>query len=307
MTKIYHKFPSNFKEIKDYITHDKKKVIDFYFDGDKYFFYDTCSILHHSNSSKREYIIKYLKKKDATIIITRTVLMELTSNYFQIHPIQINFIKELYQSGLKVLLFDEEFIIDCLKEMLNITNEEANLLLGYAIKEVNKSKGIIREIVDSMEKSFRSKILGNNPGNVPLYDEFFQYARSKKKQGDSLAEKLMFICIIVLTRIPLGKYILLSDDLRIRSNVISINKYLKDKHKVKEPFQLTTPALIYRMYKDSIITLRDDMLDILSSSFSGNVNVFYVGEYDIEQEYHSFNKEELIDCLINEKEFRIMY
>lgn len=307
MTRQYQQVPSNFNDIKEYLIYEKVEIIDSFFTGENYFFYDTCSLIHHSNSSKRNYIIQYLKNKNAIIIITRTVLMELSSNDCNIHPTQANFIKELFQSGLRVLLFDEEIIVNCLKDMLGSTNEEANLLLGYAIKEVSKFKGAIYQIKNSMERSFSSKLLGDNPGSTLLYDRFFQYARSQKKQGDSLAEKLIFICIIVLSKMPRGKYILVSDDLNIRAEVIGINGYLMDKHQIKAPFQLTTPALIYRMYKESIINRQSDMLDILSAAFSGNVNVFYIGEYDIQIAYSSFTRTDLIKRLIDDDEFRIMY
>lgn len=307
MTREYQEVPSNFAEIENYLSYEKEEVIDLFFAGDNYYFYDTCSLIHHSNSAARNYILQYLKDKEAIIIITRTVLMELSTNCSEIHPTQVNFIKELYDSGLKVLLFAEEFIVDCLKEILNITNEDANLLLGYAIKEVSKFKSTIYQIKNSMENTFRGKLLGNSPGSILLYEQFFQYARSQKNQGDSLAEKLIFICIIVLTKIPRGKYILVSDDLNIRAQVIGINEYLQDMHQLKAPLQLTTPALVYKMYKKSVITNRDDLLAILSAAFSGNIYVFYIGEYDIKIEYSSFTKEGLIDRLLNEEEFRIMF
>lgn len=307
MVKSYQEVPSNFSEIQNYIVQEKEKVIEEYYDGENYFFYDTCSILHHSKSVKKNLIIQYLKNHRATIIITRTVLMELTSNNFELHPIQVAFFKELHINGLKILLFNEEFIIDCLKEFSNINNVEANKLLGHAINEVSRSKTAIYDIKNSIDASFRNKIVGNNPGNVLLYDDFFRYARSQKTTGDSLAEELMFICIIVLTKIPLGKYILVSDDLRIRSKVIEINNYLLRHHEVKEPFQLTTPALIYRLYKESIVTTSSEMLDILNSAFDGNINVHFISEYDIIQQQGTFTKDELIARLISEKEFRIIY
>jgi len=61
------------------------------------------------------------------------------------------------------------------------------------------------------------------------------------------------------------------------------------------------------MYRDGVLTNRDDMIEILKASLPGNVNVFFVGEYDIEQRYESFKCEELIDRLLNEKDFKILY
>jgi len=307
MAKKYQEVPSNFSSFESYMIYKKEDVVDAFIKAHQYFFYDTCSILHHSSSAKRQNIINYLKSKVDIIIVTRTVLMELTANSFELHPVQIQYFKELKSSGLKVILLDEEVIYDCLKDALSISTEEANKLLGYAIKELSKSKTKINEIIESMNKTISSKFKGSNPGNKELFGTFFRYARSMKSEGDSIAEELILICIIVLTKIPVGRYFLISDDMQIRSQVIRVNEYISKHHGRKEPSQLTTTSLIYKMYKDSVLSNRDDMIEIMKAAFKGNVNVFFVGEYDIEQRYESFKCEDLIDRILNEKDFRVIY
>lgn len=307
MTKVYQEVPSNFNQIQNYLTHNKDKVIQLYLQGDIYFFYDTCSLLHHSNASNKSDIIEYLKKHNPTIIITRTVLMELTSNSFQLHPTQISYFQDMHSNGLTVLLFEEEYIVDCLKEASGISNEDANLLLGYAIKEVSKSKGATYQVKTSLETTLKLKILGSAPGSTLLFDTFFRYARSQKTHGDSMAEELMLICIIVLTRIPLGEFVLFSDDLAIRQKVIDTRKYILNHHSVKEPFQLTTTALVYRMYKESIITTKPEILEILSKAFTTNVNVYYLTDRDLELQYSSFPTDKLADNIMNVSDFNVIY
>lgn len=307
MAKKYQEVPSNFSSFESYIVSTKEEVVDAFAKAHKYFFYDTCSILHHSLSANRHSIINYLKSKADIIIVTRTVLMELTANSFELHQVQIQYFRELYNSGFKVILFDEELIYSCLKDALSISTEDANRLLGYAIKEVSISKTKTREVIEKMDKSSSNKLMGLNPGNKELFSAFFQYARTLKSQGDSIAEELILICIIVLTKIPMGRYLFISDDMRMRAQVIKVNDYILKHHGRKEPYQLTTASLIYKMYKDQAITKRDDMLEIMQAAFKGNVYVFFVGEYDIEQGYESFKCEDLIDRLINEKDFKIMY
>ncbi|WP_243467831.1 transposase [Acetivibrio straminisolvens] len=289
------------------MIHKKDEVVNEFINAKQYFFYDTCSILHHSNSLNRKTIINYLKSKADVIVVTRTVLMELTANSFELHPLQVQYLRELNSSGFKVILFDEEIIYDCLKEVFNISAENANKLLGYAIKEVCKYKMNISEIVENMDKRMAVKLKSTNPGNRELFSIFFRHARTQKSEGDSMAEELILICIIVLTRISWGRYFLISDDMRIKPLVISVNDYILEHHGRKEPYQLTTSSLVYKMYKDNILTDKDDMIEIMKAAFKGNVNVFYVGEYDIEQRYESFKCENLIDRLLKEKDFKIIY
>ncbi|AEV69877.1 hypothetical protein [Acetivibrio clariflavus] len=307
MAKKYQVIPLNFSSFERYMIYRKDEVVDAFARTHNYLFYDTCSVLHHSNSANSQIIINYLKSKADVIFITRTVLMELTANSFELHQSQIQYFKELSDNGFKIVLFDEELVYDCLKEVLNISTEEANRLLGYAIKEVCKYKGKTSEIIEKMDKRMSGKLKGTNPGDRELFTAFFQYARAHKSEGDSIAEELILICIIVLTRIPMGRYFFLSDDMRIRSQVISVNDYILKHHGRKEPYQLTTSSLVYKMYRDGVLTNRDDMIEIMKSAFKGNVNVFFVGEYDIQQRYESFKCEELIDRLLNEKDFKIIY
>ena len=307
MAKKYQEVPSKFSSFESYMIYKKEEVVDAFTKAHQYFFYDTCSILHHAHSANRKSIINYLKSKVDIIIVTRTVLMELTANSFELHRVQIQYFSELYNSGFKIILFDEELIYDCLKEALSISTDEANKLLGYAIKEVNIYKTKTREVIENMDKSILNKLIGANPGNRELFSTFFQYARSLKSEGDSLAEELILICIIVLTRIPAGRYFLISDDTRIMSQVISVNKYILRYHGRKEPYQLTTASLIQKMYKNHEIVERDDMLEILQAAFNGNVHVFYVGEYDIQLMDQTFKCEELIDSMINERDFIVIY
>lgn len=307
MVKKYIELPLNFLDIEEYVIAGATEAVDAFFAGNNYFFYDTCSILHHSNLAKRKAVIDYFKSKSATIIITRTVLMELSANSFKVHGVQIQYFKEMFESGLKIIIFNEELIFDCLKEALSISNEDANKLLGYAAKEISKTKSKTYEILMSMDQALSNKLKGQNPGNKELFSTFFKYARSLKTEGDSLAEELMLVCIVVLSRIPIGRYILVSDDFRIRHQVISVKDYTARHHKKSEPYQLTTASLAFRMYKDSVITTRGELLDLIQCVSKDSIPVYFVGECDINQEKGILRCEDLVDRIMNEKEFRIIY
>lgn len=307
MSKVYQEFPQNYSDIEKYLISAPDQIIDLFFKHEKHFFYDTCSIIHHSNASSNDFIIEFLLKHSAVIIITKTVLMELSSSTFVIDPIQIDYLRKVHENGIPILFIAEEIVMDILKDALSISNEEANVLLGYAVKEVSKFKTATYNIINTLDEGVRNRIANRNPGSETLYEPFFKYARHQKSEGDSLAEELILISIIILTRIPVGKYILISDDLKIRSNVISVNSYIEKHHGRKAPMQLTTSRLIYEMYKNEILTVRDDMMNILSASFHGNVKVYYVGEEDIQLVDESFSKDDLLNQMLTIPEFRIVY
>ena len=307
MAKTYREVPNNYNEIENYVIADVDQIKDLFFRHEWKVFYDTCSILHHSNADNCIQIIEFLFDLNPIIVITRTVLMELTSTTHSLHNTQIEYFKKMNDKKICVILINEEMSIEILKEALTLNGVDANKLLGYAVKEVSKTKTAVSNILDTFDSTIKSKLLSNHTGSDLLFESFFQYARSQKSEGDSLAEELILICVIILTKLSIGKYILLSDDLVIRNNVISTMSYIKKHHDINAPIQITTSALVYKMYKSEYLTSSDEIGNILSASNSGNVKVYYTGEYDIEMRFDSFTKIDLINHIMTEDDFRIFY
>lgn len=307
MSKRYKDIPDNYNEVKEFFVTDTEKVINNIFGREKRYFYDTCSIIHHSNSKSYNHIINYLNKQEAVIIITRTVLMELTSNNFKIDPIQIKFFKDIYKSEIPMLLIEEEIVFFILKYALNITNGDANKLLGYAFHEVSRYKAAIYNIKENFETNFINKLSNKNTESKDLYNIFFQTARNNKQESDSLAEELIFIISIILTKIPGGKYYLISDDLKIRSNLISINSYTEKHHNIKAPVQITSSRIIYEMHRKNIIKNKEEMIEILIACSRGNINTYCMGEDDIKLYKRTYTVEELVNKIITEPSFCIAY
>ena len=309
MTKAYVEIPKNFNDIEKYLVLGTTDIVSKFICGKNYYFYDTCSILTHSQAKSREYILTFLKSKNALIVLTKTVLMELSSGVDnKIAPMQIDYFKEIYDSGLDIIFIDEAIVFDCLNEVIKINIEDANRLLGYAIKELSKAKGKIYDIKQDDPNKIIGKLLNENPGSKELYTDFFKYARSTKESEDNLGEELMFICFIILNKaISLGKCIFFSNDLKSMSTIIPLRDYIFRNFSKKEPYQLTTAALVYKMYKDNILRTREEMLDILTSGAIQNVRVFYLGEYDISMQQGSFSKEDLVDKIITDSHFVVAY
>ncbi len=308
MAKKYQEVPLNFADIKDYLIHEKEEVVNSFLCGVNYFFYDTCSIQHHSNSENRGYIIEYLASKKATIILTRTVLMELSPNTSTIHRTQIQYFKELHNRGLKVLLFNEEYTFACLRECFNIPLAELNALLGFAVREISSYKTKIYEIMNAIDSRTAINIKGNRPERKELFSRFFTEARARKEEGDSLAEELMFICIIILTKIPSqSRFVFFSNDLSARAKVIALNEYIYRHHEKKEPYQLTTAAMVYKMFHNNILKNWDQLLEIMHKTYtSGRAKIFYVGEFDLKQQTGTYDSEEVVKRIVEDNEFKVI-
>ncbi|MCT4662962.1 MAG: hypothetical protein N4A40_13985 [Tissierellales bacterium] len=307
MSKVYKKVPNNFSEIEQFLIIEASQIRDQFYTSEKHYFYDTCSFIHHSNAKSNSSIIEFIKLHGANIIITRTVLMELSSNNGDIDQVQVDYFRKINENGISILLLDEENSLGIIKEALNINSEDANKLLGYAIKEVSKSKTAINNVIKELPEILKSKILSSSPGSEDNYERFFKFSREQKCEGDSLAEELILILIVILTKIPIGKYIILSDDLKIRNHVISIRQYIEKQHSVRAPMQLTTSRLVYEMHRKQILTSTNEMMEILDASSHGNIKVYCMGEEDIQLVRKLYTKEELLNRIITESNFSVAH
>lgn len=305
MTRMYKETPDNFSEIQKFLV--EENYIGLILMAKHCFFYDTCSIVRHSNSRNRKKIADYIYDKEGIVILTRTVLMELQNSNNIIEDVQIKYIQDLYDKGIKIVLLNEEDIFNILNEVISISISDSNKLLGLSINTVSKSKGIVYEIKTNDPQKIVDKMF-DSKSRVQYYKEFFELARSNKRSQDNLAEELMFICFIVLSRIPLiNKLVFLSNDLKSREIVLSINKYTRDKHHKEEPYQLTSAKLIFNLFKSRLIEHKEDIVEMFNKSTGGDINVYYMGEYDIDLKHKSFSKEELADNIFEQKEFKVIY
>lgn len=307
MNKVYQETPNNVNDILGYVISDVSEIIKILGMNKRFYFYDTCSILYHSNSNNRTKIISYLKSKEAVIVINATVLMELTSNTFKIDNKQVNYIKEISENGIKLILLKEEYTFNVLKKYTSLSNDECNKLLSFAICQMIKSKNKIYEIISDLDKSLQLKFKGVNQSTNEIYTDFFSLARSKKDSEDSLGEELIFLTIILLNKLPGKTFIYLSDDKKSTSQLINIKKYILKYYENERVMQLTTAAIIYKLYNQKIVIDKDVLLEIINcTSNDKRVAVRYIGEYDLEEKTEKFSTEDLIKMIAHKSEIKII-
>lgn len=308
MEKIYKEVPDNFNDLKDYLVQEREIYIDNFLEAENIYFYDTCSIQCHSNSNNRDKIITYIKNTNGIVVITRTVLMELGGNGGFIQDSVIDYISEFYNANVPVILFNEEELFYILKSILSLTTEECNKLLGNVIGQVASYEGTIYEIKRENPNNIYRRLHNPNYSSDCLYKEFFDFARSYKSSGDNLGEELMFICFCILSKIHLlSKLIFLSNDIKSRDSVISVNEYTKRHHDKIEPYQLTTATLLYKLQRERLITSKSHLTEIFKKSFNGNVPFYYTDEFSINMEYNKLPVPELVDLIFEKGDFRIYY
>jgi hypothetical protein len=307
MSKLYLDKPLNFSLIDSILISEKKVYFELLITSRELYFYDTCSFQCHSNSINRKKIIKFIKANGGTIIITQSVLSELGGTDGYIKANVLAYINEINTKGIKIILIKEEDSLYIIRNLSYLSYEESNVLLGRAATSVKQNKNCITNIVNSFDLG--TKVFSDKSKSALLYKEFFQFARSKKASGDSLAEELIFIIFIIfLSSALIPKIIFLSNDKRSLSSVIGMNDYTQKYYEGRKIYHLTTTKLIDKLYKTNLITSKEEFKELLDVSYSqDNVKVYYTDKYSINEEFNSFTKIELINRVFDEDEFNILF
>jgi len=312
MSKTYVETPYNFDEIKEYIIYDKKKAVDEIIVADICFIYDTCAIWSHSKISDITPLVTYIKGRNGVVIITRTVLMEMCSDDSKIWTQHIDFIKKLSDAGIKVLVFNEEDSLECLKRVYAGSVGYFNNLLKYALRIARKWKGTVDEVIANSGSDMIRKLCGSGDySKSELFSTFFQMARACKKPQDNLAEELFIICAAILSNTPSineYKYIVISEDRGLIRKLVEMTDNLKKHTGARRCSMLTTPGLCQVLIKEGLINTPDELQNILNCAYQDKkIKVCCSEEYDLKPKEKDYTKEELGDKLLNDSNFTVYY
>ncbi len=285
MATTYVETPDNYSKIEESLVTDIDEIKGIFFKNEKVLFYDTCSFQRHSNLKENEksILIRYFKSQGIAILLTRCVLMELSGDNHILGQKIIEYINELKNYGIKVILFDEEYTYCILSDCFS-TIEKINEYLMWAVRTVKRPTGTITETLKIDEKLNSKVVEGENLKDSDLYQRFFFAVRSNKEHQDNLGEELISICAYILSYlpgIPDGKICVLTDDKGAASQIDSVVKKTKHKYRGARIILFSTPKLIQHMYREGVVLSEDEILNVLSQGVSENIVIMGVTEYDL--------------------------
>lgn len=307
MGSSYKKEPNNFIKIKDILCIEDECILRIFLSATELYFYDTCSLQCHSNSNNSGKIAEYIKLNDGAVVITQTVLSELGGIEGNIDESVIRYLHYIKSIGIDIVLFKEEKLLYILRECIDQTYAECNKDLAYAIGEVSSAtKGTIESIDNELQ--FKKSIFSNTSSSKEIFGNFFEQVLYRKSSGDDLGEETMFICFIILSKIQVvNKLIFLSNDLKSRYAMCSIIKYTNQRYS-KEPYQLTSSTLFYKLVKYNLITTKQELIELVSKSTkNNNINIYYTDKYSIDVRQASFKIDEYVEKVFTENEFNVLY
>ena len=192
MATTYAETPDNYSEIEESVVTDIDEIKRMFFKADKVLFYDACSFQRHSNLKEKgqSILIRYFENRGIVIFLTRCILMELSGENHILEQQFIEYINKLKNSGVSVVVFDEEYTYSILSDCFS-TIERINEYLMWAVRMVKSPTGTITDTLKLNDKLHSEVIEGKNLKDSDLYQRFFSAVRSNKEHEDNLGEELI--------------------------------------------------------------------------------------------------------------------
>ncbi len=302
--KTYQDEPNNIEEIRKFCIYEKQDVLTKTSEAKAIFMYDTCSIIHHANAQKIESISNYIKKHMGIVLITKTVLVELSSsdNGGNILEKNVNFLRNLNGFGIDIIIFEEELCYDCIKFSFSYTLNDINEKMKYAICFTKGFQGAIAQYIDILPQKERIALLHGESSREPI-TEFFTKIRKRKTPQDSLAEELIFLMIILLQGI-INEVVFLSDDFKSSDKFLQLTDYIQKHYNRKGIHMYTTAVLYYKQVRENIIDLEEGR-KLLECTYSNNIKMYASDKNDFKVEKKELSIEEFIKIINEDSEFRI--
>lgn len=286
MATTYTEAPDNLCEIDGSIITDIDEIKRAFYQADTVFFYDACSIQRHSNlkNVERDILIQYFVKKGITIFLTRCILMELAGDQHSLVRQLIDFIKELNNAGVSVVLFNEEYAYNILSDCFS-SIERINEYLMWAVRMAYSPVSTITDALNADIKLKSEVRVGKNLKASDLYQRFFSEVRGNKEHEDNLGEELISICVHILSNLPGvtdGKLCVLTDDKVAAGKLDSVMKKTSPENRGSKIIIFSTPKLVQHMFQEQVEMSENEMVNILSQGVSDNVVFMGITEYDLE-------------------------
>lgn len=286
MATAYTETPDNYNEIEESVITDINEIKSIFFNAGKVLFYDACSFQRHSNLKEKEknILLCYFENHGVAIFLTRCVLMELSGDHHSLERQYVEYINELKNSRVKIVLFNEEYTYNILSDCFSAI-ERINEYLVWAVRMAKTPISTITDTLNADSKLKSEVIEGKNLRSSDLFRRFFLKVRGNKEHEDNLGEELISICVHILSNLPgmpNGKLCVLTDDKGAASIINSVLKKTNPQKRGSGIILFSTPKLVQHMYQEQVKLTENEIVNFLSQGVSDNIVIMGITPFDFE-------------------------
>lgn len=295
--------PGNFYLIKDSVIFEKSLVLRTIVNTEKCYFYDTCAFRNHSMVQDKEALLEYIQNTAGVVVLTVSVLMELCSGDGFLWESHINYILEMHQQGIKVVVMYEEYAVDILK-MCFADMSKVNSMFSWAVSCAKNKSGSVENTLNSDLNLKRAVLINHGSQDGTLAERLIKKLRAGKCAKDNLGEELLTICLHLLSSIkePVDyKYMILTDDKKA-IHLFNKAKDNSDKYTGRKSIAIITTAKLCQFMKMAgVISQEEQILEMLSGCYGdGWIKVICSGMYELQPRekkmtLEEFSKEIMLD------------
>lgn len=285
MASTYTEIPVNIDRIEPFIEYNICRIKELFFSSERVYFYDACSFQRHASFKDKEQksLLDYYKNHSSVIVIIRCILMELASDRHVLAEEYVRFLEALNNTGVKILLFDEEYTESILSECFSGRTVK-NGYLSWAVKMIKSPQSaVVLSLQNNNEKLLNDILNGDALSKAELFQKLFSVLRNNKKHDDDLGEELIALCVDMLSHLPGikdGKICVITDDKPAAIKIDSARRKSNSQNRGSKVALFSTPKLIQHMYEEGLVTNVEDVTNMLKVGTSGTVAVMGITSND---------------------------
>lgn len=254
MMKQYVFPPGNWTEVSRGMIVSGNGVISTLLKAKRWFFYDTCALMHHTHPECSDPMIEFIKKQQGIVILLQTIVMELSSGDSGnvILPDHARYIRKIIKNGIPVVFMAEEECCRILQAVMQTDRAERNERFTYAVRHLSGRNSGFGKAFNILPDEEKRQILSGDPTKAELGYHAIEAIRSGKRQGDSLGEDMIFYCMIMLASLFCPMQVL-SDDKPGFDRFCRTAAYIKEHYQRKEMQYFSSVHLCHLMFRQGIL------------------------------------------------------
>lgn len=308
MTKQYIFPPANWQAVSRGMIVSDQDVTSALLRAKRWFFYDTCALMHHAHSDCSDAMIRYMKRHQGIVILLQTVVMELSSvdNGNIILPEHAQYISKMINTGIPVVFMVEEQCCKILQTLMQTGKAERNERFTYAIRHLRGGNSGLERALDALPDADKKRILSGNPVREELGDTAVKAIREGKRQGDSLGEEMIFYCLIMLAAL-FCPMVVFSDDKSAFDRFSRTADYIQDHYQRKEVQYYSSVHLCHMMFQQGILP-EGNVEGFLKAAYgnSGEIGFRGITAQDVHAEEKKMAVKNIAKLICTDRELRIL-
>ncbi len=303
----------------EFIETEQEAVLEILTTCEQMVFIDTCMMSTIYRSNRIGDIINYLEEcysEDIVIVFTDTLLYELLAFSNGVSKNLKKIFKSLNKK-YKVVFLDEEWLLNWRKQLV----EEDDVVLNQKFKDVfmNYKTSLLKvdKYANDQTQSYYNMLYGTNAveGSETFISDIISVIKSKKKSGDSLAELLIFLCILYMmdlyeTDYEQFAFCFFTADRKAGARV-------KDLQKRSDMFLrsfefCTVGHLVHEMYAvgvfdcdESAKSFVKDLLELKTETEKIKVSIYQTGMLEVTEKEYTID--EFIETLKDDSIIKVVY